>query len=448
MKSFRSLYGYNYVQNGWMGDIWSLNYDGETYLKAKISPSQPGVGRKDYDTWILVKADSSVETGHCSCPAGNAHSCSHIAALIYAVTLAWSNGIAGQTCTDKLQIWGKGATNVLSHDPISQMNFDRPNQFILTNETSDSPGKVHADSDSTSNIEQFVSHEDLIEFATNSSVGRLWDCKGTMLNKILLAPVIKERKEIEVVHQDHCVDSSNPVNVPLSCGKCETFFKQFIDLSPEKATFFTENTKTQDSNLWLDTRKLRVTSSRVSSLPKTQRADPNKFITNQIYPRFKGCTATRHGQKFEPVARAWFESTTNQTVAQSGIVVSEKEPYIAASPDGIIDNSTILEIKCPTRPLKELINSGKYDVVMEAGEPKLSAKGKNGYYLQVQIAMFCTQTILCKFVLWTPDDKCIIDVPYNEQVVSNILPRIRDFYFRHILIRLSDEYESVRLKLC
>jgi hypothetical protein len=49
--------------------------------------------------------------------------------------------------------------------------------------------------------------------------------------------------------------------------------------------------------------------------------------------------------------------------------VSEKEPYIAASPDGIIDNSTILEIKCPTRPLKELINSGKYDVFMEAGKP-------------------------------------------------------------------------------
>jgi hypothetical protein len=96
MKSFRALYGYNYVQNGWMGDIWSIECNDITYIKATVSPSQPGVGRMDYNAWIAVSKYLSVETGHCSCPAGNARSCSHISAIIYAITLAWSNGVGGE----------------------------------------------------------------------------------------------------------------------------------------------------------------------------------------------------------------------------------------------------------------------------------------------------------------------------------------------------------------
>ncbi|KAH3712165.1 hypothetical protein DPMN_071844 [Dreissena polymorpha] len=70
MKSFRALYGYNYGHNGWIGDIWSIVCNDITYTKATVSPSQPGVGRKDYNAWIAVSKTVSVETGHCSCPAG------------------------------------------------------------------------------------------------------------------------------------------------------------------------------------------------------------------------------------------------------------------------------------------------------------------------------------------------------------------------------------------
>lgn len=85
MKSFRSLYGYNYVQNGWMGDIYSVATGDISFIKATVSPSQPGVGRKDYNTWIAVRNDT-IETALCSCPAGKGRSCSHISAVIYAVT--------------------------------------------------------------------------------------------------------------------------------------------------------------------------------------------------------------------------------------------------------------------------------------------------------------------------------------------------------------------------
>jgi len=44
VKAFRAMYGYNYVPNSWLGDIFNImTRDGIYFLKANVSPSQPGV---------------------------------------------------------------------------------------------------------------------------------------------------------------------------------------------------------------------------------------------------------------------------------------------------------------------------------------------------------------------------------------------------------------------
>ena len=72
--------------------------------------------------------------------------------------------------------------------------------------------------------------------------------------------------------------------------------------------------------------------------------------------------------------------------------MNQNEPYVAASPDGIINNdTTILEIKCPTKPLNQLLTTVKHDLQLdENGKYVLQPKGGNGYYIQVQMTMFCT----------------------------------------------------------
>ena len=68
-------------------------------------------------------------------------------------------------------------------------------------------------------------------------------------------------------------------------------------------------------------------------------------------------------------------------------------------------------------------------------------------FCQVQCAMYCTKADLCKFVVWTADKQCVIDVAYDQAYMDQVLPRIREFYFRHLLVRLADEFSSKRLKL-
>jgi len=422
-----------------MGDIYSISTHTLTFLKATISPSQPGVGRKDYSTWIAVKSDA-VETAYCSCPAGKGRSCSHISAIIYAVCLAWSSGLGGETCTDKVRVWGKGA-NVAAHDRLEDISFDRPRPF-----TTIAKINTTTNNDRLSPTKQFLDHEELKEHVQKSTVGSLWECKGSLLNMVLNPPEIEEQKKQENNHEDHNINSSIPVTLPLSCGKCETFYGKYINISQDKRKALEHMTTEQNNNLWMDSRKIRITSSRASSIPKSSRGDPNKFVTNQIYTRFKGCSATRHGQKFEPVARDWYTETSGQTINKCGLKICENEPYIAASPDGQIDENTIVEIKCPTKPLQELVDSGKYDVISKDGSFLLSKKGRNGYYYQVQLAMYCTKATLCKFIVWTAESQCVLDVPYDEGFLVEILPRIRKFFFEHFLPRVSDEVLAGRLK--
>lgn len=214
------------------------------------------------------------------------------------------------------------------------------------------------------------------------------------MNKILNAP---ERSFIEqetLVHSSHEINSSLPVSdCDLSCEPCKAVYRTYVSIGQEKSNVLSQMTEKQNSELWLNSRKFRITSTKVTSLPKTSRGDPNKFVTNHINNRFKGPFATRHGQKCEPLARNWFEQVTGESVTLSGIVVCPSEPYLAASLDGIVDSSTLLEIKCPTKPVKDLIESGKYDVMLKDGEHVLNPKGKNAYYTQVQFAMHCTGTI-------------------------------------------------------
>ena len=443
MKAFRAMYAINYVQNGWLGDVYHAINDDIHFLKAKVSPSQPGVSRPDYDAWVAIDKSSTVLTGHCSCPAGNGQSCSHISAILYAIVLAWQHGLAGETCTDRRKAWGQGASTVQMHGEIQSMDFKHP-------KISDNGMEKDIKLPTLPKTQHLLDHSDLLKKVSESCSSVLWNCQGTMLNKILTA---KERPTVAVEcnyqdHGDHQIDCSVVVQT-APCVSCNDFSQTFVNVNQVKCQAIEQASIEQSGALWTDARKIRLTASRVNAIPKTERGNGDKFVTNQIYPRFKGNDFTRHGQKFESAARSWFEKTSGLSVRQSGLVVNQNEPYVAASPDGIIDHNTILEIKCPTKPLNQLLATGKYDLqIDENGQYVLQPKGRNGYYTQVQMTMFCTGTKLCKFVVWTEGEGVIADVHYDSDFVNEIMHRVRKFYFQTMLVRLTDEYRNKRLKLC
>ena len=75
--------------------------------------------------------------------------------------------------------------------------------------------------------------------------------------------------------------------------------------------------------------------------------------------KFTGNSATRYGDKTDPEARCAYETSTGNKVLQVGLVVSPKIPWLACSPDGLVQcNSTwkLLEIKCPaSQAIKKIV---------------------------------------------------------------------------------------------
>ena len=314
MKSFRSLYAYNYVQNGWLGNILSYKSDNVHYLKANVSPSQPGVGRSDYMAWLAVGADTSILTGHCTCPAGKGRSCSHISAIAYAVSLAWSHGVAGETCTDKERAWGRGAGKAVLQEKFENIDFNRPKP-----DAAPVVKEVVKDAKTTGlpKIVTYLDHQELQKHANDSCTTSLWTCKGTLLNKILNAKKRTVIEKLPLEHTCHDIDGSTPVK-DIQCQPCKEFYDIYINVSDEAKADISQSTSSQSSSLWHEVRKLRISSSRVNALPKTSRADPNKFITNQIYPRFKGNSATQHGLRHEAEARySWLLNLLKYVIKMS-----------------------------------------------------------------------------------------------------------------------------------
>jgi putative phage-type endonuclease len=95
------------------------------------------------------------------------------------------------------------------------------------------------------------------------------------------------------------------------------------------------------------------------------------------------------GRDKEPLARAEYELLTGSTVEQIGFIYHPTIKRAGASPDGLIGDDGLIEIKCPkdTTHLRYLMD----DAVPEEYQP------------QMLWQMACTERAWCDFVSYSPE---------------------------------------------
>lgn len=74
---------------------------------------------------------------------------------------------------------------------------------------------------------------------------------------------------------------------------------------------------------------------------------------------------------------------TGKKTEKCGLFVSASHPFMAATPDGFIDNESVLEVKCPYSIRKECINCENVPWLEEDEEKKLHLKETHSYFYQV-----------------------------------------------------------------
>ncbi len=98
--------------------------------------------------------------------------------------------------------------------------------------------------------------------------------------------------------------------------------------------------------------------------------------------------AMKWGRETEPLARVAYEFHSDSTVDKAGFVIHPTIPMSGASPDGLINNDGLVEIKCP--------NTATHIATLR-GEPI-----PDKYYVQMQWQMACTKRLFCDFVSFDP----------------------------------------------
>ena len=151
----------------------------------------------------------------------------------------------------------------------------------------------------------------------------------------------------------------------------------------------------QGTEEWFTIRIGKVTASRVADvIAKTKTgysASRDNYMAQLICERLTGLkgesftnAAMQHGTDTEPLARAAYEALKDVLVDEVGFVPHPTIEMAGASPDGLVGEDGLLEIKCP--------NTATHI------ETLISKVVPGKYNTQMQFQMACTGRQWCDFV--------------------------------------------------
>jgi putative phage-type endonuclease len=178
----------------------------------------------------------------------------------------------------------------------------------------------------------------------------------------------------------------------------------------------------QGTEEWFNIRIGKVTASRVADvLAKTKTGystTRDNYMAQLVCERLTGQkgesftnAAIQHGIETEAYARAAYEALKDVLVDEVGFVSHPTIEMSGASPDGLVGEDGLIEIKCP--------NTATHI------ETLLSESVPNKYYTQMQFQLACTGRKWCDFVSF--DNR----LPKELQVFVKRVPR-DDVYIRLI----------------
>jgi putative phage-type endonuclease len=155
----------------------------------------------------------------------------------------------------------------------------------------------------------------------------------------------------------------------------------------------------QGTDEWFAIRCGKVTASRVADVIATTKTGYSasranyeaqlicEILTGKPAESFTNA-AMAHGVECEPLARAAYEVKTGNMVNQVGFVNHPTIEQSGASPDGLVGEDGLIEIKCPN-------TATHLDTLLEQKVP-------SKYITQMTWQMVCTGRKWCDFVSYDP----------------------------------------------
>lgn len=386
----------------------------------------------------------------CNCVAQAAGKCKHVYALIYFIN---SDRSASKTSLE--QEWGKPTANQLGKSLYSK-------PLVITNrfkvkssiEVEIQPYRVK--------YSELVSQPCALGFVLRENE----KSEGKRAAKGILAECFDNA--IAISRKKDCVDCMRFL-LDLSKG-CKFYFSHSDEnTDQELMEYFRQNilldelaivdlcAKTQDqsqSKAWFIERQKRISaSSKAHDIKsrKTRTVDSLlKSFFNFTQPQGKAKQALDYGKRNEAIAISEYEKIYRVKVVQIGLVVAHSQPWLCASPDGIVieDNkiTKLIEIKCPSScskiPVCDSATNKPNVSYLKINNNNVELSPTHKYYTQCQVQMYVTGVSCCDLYVWSPAGSQVIMLQRNEKFLSKLIPLLESFYFEHYLSSYINKYEA------
>lgn len=181
----------------------------------------------------------------------------------------------------------------------------------------------------------------------------------------------------------------------------------------------------QRSPEWHKARKGRLTASNAgAALGVNPWKSPDDLIRQMVREyhgaasEFTGNVATEYGQLHEPLAVMDYMAKTGNHPEECGFFVHPEHDWLGASPDGVVGDNGLLEVKCPFG----LRNGGEFKSIHD--QPH--------YHAQIMLQMACTGAEFTDFYQWHKQGDTLERVLFDPQWWAENLPRLEAFYQRYL----------------
>ena len=179
----------------------------------------------------------------------------------------------------------------------------------------------------------------------------------------------------------------------------------------------------QRSAEWYKAREGRVTGSAIGAIlglsPFATQKDVLRRMVREYHGQpseFTGNVATEWGVKNEPNALAEYRMLHGD-VEECGFYVHPDFEWLGASPDGLIGDDGMIEIKCPFG-MRHATQEDEFKPISE----------QHHYYAQMQYQMFCTGRKWVDFYQWSPYASKLERVNFDPEFIEASLSSLKEFY--------------------
>lgn len=170
----------------------------------------------------------------------------------------------------------------------------------------------------------------------------------------------------------------------------------------------------QRSEEWLAARRGKITASLAAAiLGLDKNKGPLAAYREIVGPhKDKDNRHTAWGREFEPAARFAYEVKTRNLVFETGFWTHPTLEWLGASPDGLVDDDGLLEIKCPQNIPTEV---------------------PPHHVVQMAIQMSCTDREWCDYYAWSQAGSFLHRLTRNREHEAGMLELLRVWYEKYVV---------------